>query len=169
MVRKESRKVTVIIPINPSTLATAQQKGIHVVHGRAMVYTKPHVRAAAKKLRHALSQVRGGFFCRKPDAVKISAQFHFPYQKNAPKSKAANYSLMTERPDIDNLLKGLFDSMSPLKVKDKNGKVIVVDKGWFEDDSQVVIGEAIKIRTPYTPKIVLTVEVMGNDWKAVES
>ena len=145
--------------IDPATLATAQQKGIRVVNGRAMVYTKAHVRQAEKTLRNAFRELRGDFFVPKPNAVRITVDYHFPHPKGTPKSVASRFSIMVERPDADNLTKGLVDAMSPKYEKSKKTKkLILVSKGYFDDDSQVFFGGVRKLRTPYEPKIIVWVD-----------
>lgn len=157
VLRKESHGVRVELQIDPSLLATAQQKGIRVVNGHTVVYTKAHVRQAQEKLRLALARVRDGFFVPKPDAARVSVDFHFPYPKGTPKKDASRFSYMTQQPDADNVLKGLLDAMSP-KFKVVNHRKVLVSRGYWDDDSQVCLGPVRKLRTPNTPKIVLTID-----------
>ena len=154
---KNDHFVKLEIPIDPSLLATAQQKGIRVVNGHPVVYTKAHVREAEERCRLELKRVRGGFFVPKPDVARVSVDFHFPYPSGTPKKDASQFSYMTQRPDADNLLKGLLDAMSP-KYKKVNGRLVLVSRGYWDDDSQVCLGSVRKLRTPNKPKIVLTID-----------
>ena len=61
-------------------------------------------------------------------AMKVKAGFYF-----ATKDKRKHYHEKTSRPDVDNLLKALFDGLNEIA---------------FDDDSQIVHVEAYKLWSP---------------------
>jgi|GEM_PF-740524 len=123
--------VTLILNANPT--ATAQQKGVKVVKGKAVHYTKDEVKALQAEyiyktnavLREAAKQGIVPEMIKKPDGVRFSAEFNFetvdPYKWDQPK---------TTRPDGDNLAKGLVDAITKC--------------GLWEDDCQLFHTEVDK-------------------------
>lgn len=118
-------KIEFTINENPPT-RTAQQKGVRVVGGKPIYYTKESVRSAKEWYAwHLKPYVPDVPFV---GAVKVVVAFCF-------ESKGAKtHWYKTTRPDLDNLEKALFDVMT--------------DLGFWKDDSQIVLKESLKMRCP---------------------
>lgn len=96
---------------------SAQQKGVQVVHGRPMFYTKAKVQDAKRfyaiclKAHRPPGPIEG--------AIKLIVNFYYPVRK-----PHKNGEPKTTRPDTDNMIKLLKDVMT--------------DVGFWVDDSQIV-------------------------------
>lgn len=96
--------------------ATAQQKGVRIVHGRPMFYTKKTVQdqmnfyGAILKMHRPAQPIEG--------AVRVEIGFYYPARRKkdigAPK---------VTRPDLDNMAKSIIDAAMAV--------------GYFKDDSQI--------------------------------
>lgn len=141
------------IHIDPSTIPTAQQKGVRVVGHRAMFYTKAKVRQGMEALKAEISRHVTSEWRPSPDAaLRVRIMFVFGYPKSASKAERSHDSYMTRRPDLDNMVKGLLDAMTQVGV-------------WC-DDSQVAEIHAEKIRSSWTkPFIAVTVTEVTEVWK----
>ena len=106
----------IYLPINPPT-ATAQMKGVRVVHGHPHFFEKKEVAQAKAILKDELLKFVPDETIKGP--VRIDVTFAFGTKD---KKKLRN-EYRTTRPDLDNLFKGLADILSEL--------------GFFEDDSQI--------------------------------
>lgn len=100
---------------NPPSV-TAQQKGVRVVHGKPMFYTKPEVLEARAELAYHLKQ----YVPEKPLEGALSLRVSWIFLT---KDKKKNDSFKSTRPDLDNLNKLLQDVMT--------------DLGFFKDDAQI--------------------------------
>lgn len=107
----------IYLPINPPT-ATAQMKGVRVVHGHPHFFEKKEVSEAKAILKDQLLK----FVPDEPikGAVRIDVTFAFGTKDK----KKVRGEFRTTRPDLDNLFKGLADCLT--------------DLGFWEDDSQIV-------------------------------
>ena len=149
----EGQKIAVLeLPIDPKEIKTAQQKGERVVWGRnGKPFVHHYTKTKVAKSQRALSALilsaknRAGWICaRREMPVYVSAEFVYPIG-SLPKKMHGKEK--TTRPDIDNILKGLFDACTGCRL--------------WEDDSQVQIAQAVK-RYQYegeTPKVVLMLRV----------
>lgn len=95
---------------NPPTI-TAQQKGVRVVYGKPMFYTKPEILAASRELlfhikKYAPAEPYTG-------AIRLLVEWTF-YKQTATPQKTPKVT----RPDGDNLQKLLQDTMNGLFYKD---------------------------------------------------
>lgn len=115
---------------------TAQQKGVHIVHGKPMFYEKKEV----KETRKLFAEKLAPYAPAEPidGAVRLTCEWYF-YSK----SHRAN-SWRTTRPDTDNLQKLLKDVMT--------------DCGFWLDDSQVCWETVRKKWTRAEPALVIKVE-----------
>lgn len=94
--------------------ATAQQKGVFVVGGKARFFTK-------KKVRQSENFLAGLLSMHQPDVpfdcpVAVTVRWVFPWRKSERKSvvKAGAPVPHTSRPDLDNLEKNLLDVLTRL-------------------------------------------------------
>lgn len=140
------------LPIDPREIRTAQQKGERIVYGRnGKPFVHHYTKSKVAKSQRALSALilsaknRTGWTCARRDyPVYVSAEFVYPLG-SLPKGLRGKEKIT--RPDIDNLLKGLFDACTDCRL--------------WEDDSQVQIAQAVK-RYQYNgeePKVVLMLRV----------
>lgn len=126
-----AESIIIKLPIAPLT-ATAQQKGVFVRGGRAHFYTKAKVREAEQTYASLLAP----HVPAKPfdGPVFVDINFFFPYRKSEKKSvlREGRPIAHTTRPDLDNLEKGLLDTMTKL--------------GFWTDDSLIVEKHTRKLR-----------------------
>lgn len=163
-------KIHLKVALNPDEICTAQQKGCRVIKGRAIHYTKDCVKDSNAKIRSAVETalrdagfkfrykqfkanrsnnskyllkkvVDNGFPKKKPlEAIIV---YKFPFPKTASKKRLEqSWEFMTERPDVDNLTKNLFDALTDL--------CLIVD------DAQIVSAPLIKIRN-HSPAIEIII------------
>lgn len=104
---------------------TAQQKGIKVIRGRAMVFTR-------KEVRQEESDILAQLLVEKPEdwtpmegPVALKVRIAYAYRKGEKKrlTKAGYVLAHDKKPDTDNLLKGLKD--------------VCTRAGIWKDDAQV--------------------------------
>lgn len=134
--------IQIDLPIVPPT-ATAQQKGVFVRNGRAHFFTKKKVREADNFMSGLLLPYRPGSPIETP--VMISVRFTFPFRKSERRAvvKAGARIPHTSRPDLDNLEKGLLDTMTRL--------------GFWTDDSLIAVKHSAKAWGP-EPSVRITIE-----------
>lgn len=113
-----------VIKGTPDT-TTAQQKGVRVIGRRVMFYKKPEVVQAERWLWQDLLCYSPTEPYEGPLYVRVMWLFD---KKSLAKKNARTFR--TERPDLDNMFKGLADVMS--------------DMGFWKDDSQLVKIELTK-------------------------
>lgn len=119
-----------ILDIDPATIKTAQQKGERVIFsgGRGIVvhYVKKSVKESMERMERAIRREFAGvhFDRGTPVAVRVVFFYHTDRKKLFGTFKGS-------RSDIDNLVKGLFDS--------------ITKAGIWDDDAQAQIIEASKM------------------------
>ena len=118
-----------VIKGTPNT-KTAQQKGVSCVRNHPHFYQKPEVLAAKEELRaglmpHAPEEPYEG-------ALYIKCMWLFD-KKTLQKSEYNTFRV--ERPDLDNLAKGLFDVMTDLGFwyDDNQLAQVLLSKGWSHE------------------------------------
>ena len=128
--------------------ATAQQKGVFVRNGRAHFFTKAKVKAAERTWRDMLTPHRAAIGETIDAPVGVSVRFVFPYLASTPKRivKAGIEIPQGRRPDIDNLLKALLDTMTQMT--------------FWRDDGLIVSLHAEKWRGP-EPRTDITVNLIA--------
>ena len=112
------------IPLDKIPTVTAQQKGVTIINGRPHFYTKQEVKAVADFYRFILKTHRPPLPMTGAVAVVIGFRFPAkkPYKDGRPK---------VTRPDVENMLKLIFDVMTEL--------------GYWLDDSQIWYYTAYKV------------------------
>ena len=126
-----SEPIHIRLNIVPPT-ATAQQKGVFVRNGRAHFFVKAKVREAENFLAALLADHAP----RSPFAgpVGITVTWCFPYRKSEPKWRTSGdaYLPHTTRPDLDNLEKGLIDTMTRLRFWNDDAQIArkTTTKAW---------------------------------------
>lgn len=140
------------LPIDPREIKTAQQKGERIVFGRngkpfVHHYTKSKVAKSQRTLSALIlsAKNKAGWICARRDSpVYVSAEFVYPLG-SLPKGLRGKEKIT--RPDIDNLLKGLFDACTDCRL--------------WADDSQVQINRAVKRYAVEgeEPKVILMLTV----------
>lgn len=131
----ETKTAVLELPIDPREIKTAQQKGERVVYGRnGKPFVHHYTKSKVAKSQRALSALilsaknKAGWICaRREKPVYVSAEFIYPLG-SLPKGLRGKEKIT--RPDIDNLLKGLFDACTECRL--------------WEDDAQVQISRAVK-------------------------
>lgn len=144
------------LEIDPSTLSTAQQKGERVVRGYIRHYIKPNVKRSQERMESAIvrawkkngGKTRTVYNAKRRKLVEVCVSsvkekepvystitVCFPYRKDTPARfrKERIPVPMVERPDLDNILKGLQDALVAVRI--------------IPDDSQVVSLSSIKFRS----------------------
>lgn len=135
-------RISVELPGVVPPTATSQQKGVFVRNGHAHFFTKKNVREAENLLASLLVPHRPENPLK--GALSLTVVLKFPFRKSEKKSVVASGlpSPHDNRPDLDNLLKGLIDCMTHL--------------GFWRDDAQISHISAAKLRAP-VPGIFITV------------
>ena len=131
-------QVEFFMPMKPPTV-THQEKKVHVVNGKPVMYEPPQLRAARSKLTAHLSPHR-------PDqpmkgALRLVVKWCYP---SGDKHGLGTYK--TTRPDTDNLQKLLKDCMT--------------DVGFWKDDAQVA-SEIVEKFWSNVPGIYIYVQSLG--------
>lgn len=147
--------MTFILELDPSTLSTAQQKGERVVGGYIHHFIKPQVRKSQERMENAILDAweksgrevevvrddKRRKFVRKcksaiipKEPLFVTLAFVFPFKSGTPKYlRERPFPIpMVDRPDIDNMVKGLQDAMTFVKL--------------IPDDAQIVSLSVLKIR-----------------------
>lgn len=113
---------------------TAQQKGVFVRNGRAMFYTKKEVRREEETLAGLLlSRLPPGW---EPFTGPVAVEIHlcYPFRKSERRGvvKAGAEIPNGCRPDLDNLCKGLIDSMVTARLIADDGGIarLAASKAW---------------------------------------
>lgn len=143
------------LPIDPSVLTTAQEKGVRIVKGRngkcfPAFFKKEKAVQNEKMLISVLSKFRPyDFPIVKTDStvVNLSITYFFPHLSTTSEWKRKYRLPMTSRPDVDNISKAVIDCMTKC--------------GYWEDDSQLSL-RLVKFRCP-TPRIEVGIEVWTLD------
>lgn len=139
------------LDVDPSTLPTAQQKGVTVrnINGHyvAQHYTKTKVKKAADKLLAELKRASENTPMEDAEDMDwfLSVVFVYPLPKGYPKRRYGKYK--RTRPDGDNLLKMVQD-------------VITRSGLYWHDDSQVQIGNVLRRyqTSEEAPRILISIK-----------
>lgn len=118
--------------IPPTT--TAQQKGAFVCNGKVRFFTKAKVKQAEQTWWHILEPARKQLSAPLEGAVSVKIVLVYPHNKSTPKKQLTNKLPIYARPDVDNLVKSLLDTMTHM--------------AFWRDDSQVAILHIEKWRGP---------------------
>lgn len=161
--------------LDPSTMTTAQQKGERIVGGRFIQhYIKPAVIQTITQIDNAIGAalIRQGLPTKtatiklngklvkrvvfdspypRTSPLGVTLSFNFPSRSSDRKAVRERYSWHTERPDLDNLAKGMLDRLTALN--------------FFADDSQIVALNLEKHRTfeGAEPYILVTIGELTDD------
>lgn len=127
---------------SPSTV-TAQQKGESVIHGRIHHYKKSNVRKAEADLAVQLL----GHVPDRPYQGNIYLRLMWLFNKKA-LTKKESRTFKSTRPDIDNLYKGIAD--------------VMVQMGFFEDDSRIVSLDLTKAWSKEYPGLFFQIWELGD-------
>lgn len=150
------------LPIDPSTIPTAQHKGVRVVHGVPMFYKTKALTDFEKRLEGALAPFYPKFRADDGNPVSLYIAYLFPYPKSTPKRDRVDMAYMTQRPDGDNISKAVIDALGDKWAKDRrSGRFFVARRGFFADDAAIANLGISKFRTTGEPGIVITIE----EWK----
>lgn len=143
-VSPDGDEVRLTLNVDPYMLPTAQQKGAFVgKDGRVHFFTKAKVAKSEKALIMALSPYAEKV--RRWGAVPISLEidFCFPFPKSTPKKELIHFSYHLQKPDLDNIEKGLGDSLT--------------QSNFWIDDSLIADMRLRKFRILTEPCIVITI------------
>lgn len=133
-------KIEFFMPMIPPT-ATHQEKQVHVLHGKPIIYEPPELKAARGKLESHLSYHAPKEPMKGP--VRLMVKWLFPVT-----GKHRNGEYKATRPDTDNLEKLLKDVMTKL--------------GFWKDDAQVA-QEMIEKFFAELPGIFIHAEELNDD------
>lgn len=152
--------------LNPREICTAQQKGACLRNGKIRFFTKRRVADSNKRIRKALEDalecagvetiphVTGN--ARRPvyerlvrdtishgRPISLEVVYFFPFPSGTPKRCLVDNTLMTEKPDVDNLNKSVQDELTKLRV--------------WHDDSQIAVAQFLKFRTTGRPRMAIRI------------
>lgn len=136
---------TCVLPLDPGSLGTSQQKKISFRTRRVFVNSKvaKGMKAVAAVARlhttHVLAAVPFG------SAVALSATYLYAYPKGTPKKRLVDNAPMPSGADLDNRDKAVVDALT--------------QAGWWPDDRYITDLHLRKRRTTGLPRIVLAVSV----------
>jgi len=133
-----------LLLVDPATMPTAQQKGVGIRGGHVHFFTKKKVLAWESALTSALRPFAGKLSELRQRAddegVALNVTFGFRFPKNATEQqRRQNVVAMVKRPDLDNLFKGVGDS--------------IVKAGLLDDDNAISNLQLVKVRTTGEPFI----------------
>lgn len=140
-----------VLDIDPSKIRTAQQKGCMVRNGKPFFFTKKaqqdsnnliiaHINRA---IEHEKRENNFNKF-DKGVPIYVSVTFAFKHKKNEMKKCFGKNACHTQRPDVDNLAKGVIDSMQKC--------------GIFHDDSQITSLYLHKFRNNFPHISIMVME-----------
>ena len=158
------------IPIDPSTIPTAQEKGVRILKVRGKSIPMFYKEAALKKFEARLNAFLTPLYPRlripEGKAAYVHVTYLFPYPKSTPKRDRIDMVRMVCRPDGDNLSKALIDNLCDLYRKDKaTKKRYVAQRRFIPDDGAVNPLVISKFRTTKEPKVVVTIRVQEDNPK----
>lgn len=135
--------VRVILPVNPSTLGTAQAKKVSFRTRR--IFTNKRVASGMKVVELLARPYRGAVESVVPHGSPafLYVAFYHAYPKGTPKRQLVPNAPMPCGADNDNRIKAPQDAL--------------VKAGWFADDSHITTTLITKRRTLGEPRIVITV------------
>ena len=124
---KMGNKTEFFMPMKKVPTVTHQEKQVHVVNGKPVLYEPPELKAARAKLQAHLGQ-------HVPDEkytgpVRLTTWWCFPVT-----GKNKNGEYKTSKPDTDNLVKLLKDVMTELHFWKDDAQVAseVIEKYWAD-------------------------------------
>lgn len=127
------------IPIDPSTIPTAQEKGVRILKVKGKCIPMFYKEAALKKFEAQLNAFLTPLYPRlripEGKAAYVHVTYLFPYPKSTPKRDRIDMVRMVRRPDGDNLSKALIDNLCDLYRKDKATKKWYVAQRRFIPDA----------------------------------
>ena len=143
------------VPIDPSVLTTAQEKGVRIVKGRnGKCFPSFFKKAKAVQNEKMLMGVLKKYRPYEHPIVKtdntyivLSIDYYFPHKSSTPEWKRKFNLPMTNRPDVDNISKAVIDCMTKC--------------GFWEDDSQLSLRLA-KFRSQ-NPRIEIGIDIFVVD------
>lgn len=143
----EWREISFTLEGVPPT-ATAQQKGAFVMGGHVRFFKKAKVKAAERTWREMLTPHRAAIGETIDAPAGVSVRFVFPYLASTPKRivKAGREIPQGRRPDLDNLLKALLDTMTQMT--------------FWRDDGLITALHTEKWRGP-EPRTEITISKIG--------
>jgi len=108
--------------------ATAQQKGVYVRQGRARFYVKAKVRRAERTWFSRLYPYRRALAQPLDGPVLVSIRLVFPFTADtSKKTRLAGRNIPHgRRPDIDNLVKALLDTMTKMRFWHDDGQIFAL-------------------------------------------
>lgn len=134
---------SIVFPLDPRTLSTAQQKKVNFRSRR--IFSNPKVVAAMKAVRTVaqvytsrVREVLDGF-----PPVRLSVVFYFAYPKSAPVKGRLPSEPMPTGADLDNRVKAFNDALT--------------EAGWWDDDRQITTLLVAKRLTTGKPRIEVSV------------
>lgn len=120
---------SIYIPGQPSSV-TAQQKGVTMISGRPHFYEKSCVTKAKRDLFNQLIP----FMPAHPHLGPLRIEVLWLFEKKS-LTKSRNNTFKTERPDLDNLFKGLADTLNRyFYLDDSHLTQVSLTKGWSNKD-----------------------------------
>lgn len=112
-VSEDSNEVKFILAVEPGSIPTAQGKGAFVdKSGHVHFFTKPKQRQAEKAFEVALLPYAHLTQSWGSVPVELDFRLYFAYPESTPKKHRHKIGPHTVKPDGDNLIKGLVDSMT---------------------------------------------------------
>lgn len=110
-----------VLPIDCSTLSTAQQKKISFVTHR--VFTNKKVTATKKIVSLLARQYRTAFQAAIPPStpIELEAIYYYSYPKGTPKKRLIEGFPKTNGADLDNIHKAVQDALGPGDRKKQDG------------------------------------------------
>ena len=143
-VSPDGNEVRIILNIDSYQLPTAQQKGAFVgKDNRVHFFTKAKVAKSEKALIKALSPYADLISRWGEVPIALEVVFCFPFPKSTPKKDIIHFAYHKSRPDVDNLVKGLLDSLT--------------QSAFWKDDSLIADLHLQKYRVVTEPSITITI------------
>lgn len=146
------------LPIDPSHIPTAQEKGVRVVKGVPMFYKKKPLQDFERLLEAVLAPYYPKLRIPDGEPCYVHIRYLYPFPSGTPKCNRVELTRKTTRPDGDNISKAVIDALGDRLAKDKRTrKFYVTRRGFFSDDAAVNPLAISRYYTNGTPKITVDI------------
>ena len=145
----DGNEVRIVLNIDSYQLPTAQQKGAFVGKDhRVHFFTKAKVAKAEKALIKALSPCAALVNKWGEVPIALDVDFCFPFPKSTPKKEIIHFAYHKSRPDLDNLIKAVGDSLT--------------QSNFWKDDSLIADLHLKKYRVVTDPTVTITIRKLDD-------
>lgn len=145
----DGNEVRIVLNIDSYQLPTAQQKGAFVgKDNRVHFFTKAKVAKAEKALIKTLSPYAALVNKWGEVPIALDVDFCFSFPKSTPKKEIIHFAYHKSRPDLDNIIKAVLDSLT--------------QSNFWKDDSLIADLHLKKYRVVTDPTVTITIRKLDD-------